>query len=59
MSNSKPVKLPRRMSLREEIVEAQRERSERTRKIVQEWFDRTRMPEHLRQRLRRNVSTFD
>lgn len=59
MSNSEPVKLRGRMSLREEVLKAQRERSERTRKIVQEWFDRTRLPEHLRPGRQRDMSAFD
>lgn len=59
MSRSELAHLTRRKSVREQILEAEQERSERTRKVVQEWFDRTRMPEHLRQSLRPDVSTFD
>lgn len=59
MSRSELAKLTGGMSVREQIIEAQQERSERTRKVVQEWFDRTRMPEHLRPRRQREVSAFD
>lgn len=59
MSSSELAKLTGRLSLREEVLKAQQERSERTRKVVQEWFDRTRMPEHLRSGRQRDVSAFD
>ena len=59
VSRSELAKLGGGMSVREQILEAQQERSERTRKVVQEWFDRTRMPEHLRPRRQRDVAEFD
>ena len=50
MAISEPAKLVGRMSVREEVRKAQQERSERTRKVMEEWFKMGRMPDHLRPR---------
>ena len=59
MSKSELAKLTGGLSVREQILRAQQERSERTRKVVQEWLDQARMPEHLRPRRQQDVSAFD
>ena len=50
MAISEPAKLVGKMSVREEVRKAQQERSERTRKVMEEWFKMGRMPDHLRPR---------
>ena len=59
MAISEPAKLVGRMSVREEIRKAQQERSERTRKVMEEWFKMGRMPDHLRPRPLVDVPTLD
>ena len=59
MADNESARPERGMTMKEEIRKAQKERSERTKILVQAWFKASRLPEPLLRKRHRNPSTFD